>query len=111
MAIQKLRGPFDVIIDDGSHKWADQQDSLGILLPGLVRGGWYIIEDLHTSYWPAFGVAEGRRTMETLKGWAEFVNMWAMKHKRAEGTWDGQTHVIALESIHFHRSICFIEKA
>lgn len=42
-------GPFDVIIDDGSHMTADQQTSLNLLWPHLRPGGSYVIEDLHTS--------------------------------------------------------------
>lgn len=40
---------FDIIIDDGSHKMRDQQISLALLFPMLKSGGFYAIEDLHTS--------------------------------------------------------------
>lgn len=40
---------FDIIIDDGSHHMRDQQISLSILSRHLKPGGYYIIEDLHTS--------------------------------------------------------------
>lgn len=43
-------GPFDVVIDDGSHIWAHQISALRSLLPLVRPGGCYIIEDLHTSY-------------------------------------------------------------
>ena len=39
-------GPFDVIIDDGSHWPADQIASLMYLWPYLNRPGLYVIEDL-----------------------------------------------------------------
>lgn len=45
-------GPFDIIIDDGGHMMAQQQVSLGTLFPYLQPGGYYFIEDLHTSFWP-----------------------------------------------------------
>ena len=40
---------LDVVIDDGSHKYRDQQQSLAQLLPLVRPGGYYIIEDVHTS--------------------------------------------------------------
>ena len=43
-------GLFDLIIDDGSHNVIHQQISLGLLFPYLKEGGYYIVEDLHTSF-------------------------------------------------------------
>lgn len=43
-------GPFDLIVDDGSHVWTDQIVSLETLFPTLAPGGLYILEDVHTSY-------------------------------------------------------------
>ena len=48
-------GPFDFIIDDGSHLNAHQVESFGILWPFVKDGGWYIVEDVQTSYWPSYG--------------------------------------------------------
>lgn len=39
-------GPFDVIIDDGSHVPAEQWSALEALLPKLAAGGLYVIEDV-----------------------------------------------------------------
>ena len=45
-------GPYDVIIDDGSHHPAHQLASFRFLfLRGLAAGGTYVIEDTETSYW------------------------------------------------------------
>jgi hypothetical protein len=43
----RAHGPFDLIIDDGSHASHHQQVSLAALFPHLAPGGLYIIEDLH----------------------------------------------------------------
>jgi predicted O-methyltransferase YrrM len=48
--IVEPHGPFDVVIDDGSHIWAHQIGTLRALLPLVQPGGAYILEDLHTSY-------------------------------------------------------------
>lgn len=41
---------IDLIIDDGSHLMHHQQITLGYLFKYLKPGGYYIVEDLHTSY-------------------------------------------------------------
>jgi hypothetical protein len=43
-------GPFDVVIDDGSHVNAHRNMTFGHLFPCLPIGGLYVFEDLHTSY-------------------------------------------------------------
>ncbi len=43
-------GPFDLIVDDGSHIWDHQITSLRTLYPFVKPGGTYIVEDIHTSY-------------------------------------------------------------
>lgn len=40
---------LDIIIEDGSHKYRDQQLNMAQLLPIVRPGGLYVIEDLHTS--------------------------------------------------------------
>jgi hypothetical protein len=49
------RGPFDVIIDDGSHIPKHVVASFNILFPSLIDGGIYLIEDMQTAFWPSFG--------------------------------------------------------
>ena len=48
-------GPFDVVIDDGSHIMRDIIISFSEIYPKMDRHGVYIVEDLHTSYWPQYG--------------------------------------------------------
>jgi spermidine synthase len=51
----KSLGMFDLIIDDGSHMTEDQQKSFEYLyLNHLNKKGYYIIEDLHTSFMPNY---------------------------------------------------------
>lgn len=45
-------GPFDIILDDGSHKTHHQNISFGALFrSALKNGGCYMVEDVHTNYW------------------------------------------------------------
>jgi len=43
-------GPFDIIIDDGSHEWAHQISTFEHLWPAVAPGGMFVIEDISTSY-------------------------------------------------------------
>ena len=54
-AIAREHGPFDFIVDDGSHINAHQIRTFGLLWPHLKDGGTYIVEDVQTSYWPHYG--------------------------------------------------------
>jgi demethylmacrocin O-methyltransferase len=79
--LAKELGPFDFIIDDGSHLNAHQIETFGILWPHLRDGGTYIVEDVQTSYWPAYGGgplgASGyeKSCMQWFKNVADSVNL------------------------------------
>jgi hypothetical protein len=48
-------GPFDLIIDDGSHRSSHMIASFNCLFAeGLKESGIYFVEDLHANYWPAW---------------------------------------------------------
>jgi hypothetical protein len=73
--IAKERGPFDLIVDDGSHIWAHQISTFRALFPFLKPGGLFIIEDLHTSYGrfiPKYaGEAGGQKASDYVLGLAD----------------------------------------
>jgi len=48
-------GPFDIIIDDGSHQNEHVVTSFRLLFPTLSQGGIYVAEDVQTSFFPRFG--------------------------------------------------------
>ena len=52
--VDALGGRLDVVIDDGSHVGEHQWTSFRALFPAVAPGGWYVLEDLWTSYWPDF---------------------------------------------------------
>lgn len=47
--IDTLGGGFDIILDDGGHSMEQQQVSFAYLFKYVKPGGYYIIEDVHTS--------------------------------------------------------------
>jgi demethylmacrocin O-methyltransferase len=44
--------PFDIIVDDGGHLMDQQQITFGYLFKHVKSGGYYILEDIHTSFIP-----------------------------------------------------------
>jgi hypothetical protein len=60
---------IDILIDDGSHLMGDQQIALGYLFQFVRPGGFYVIEDLHTSLERGFFDVDregGNSTLEML---------------------------------------------
>ncbi|MFH1996830.1 MAG: class I SAM-dependent methyltransferase [Candidatus Omnitrophota bacterium] len=53
--INTYEGDFDLILDDGGHTMKQQQVSLGYLFKYVKPGGYYIVEDVHTSLYDVFG--------------------------------------------------------
>ena len=66
---------FDIIIDDGSHISSDQIFTFKTLFPAVATNGFYVIEDLHTSYWPDYthGLLSA---IEYLKSKLDDLNMY-----------------------------------
>jgi demethylmacrocin O-methyltransferase len=49
--LAKSYGPFDLIVDDGSHLGRHLRASFAALFPAVRPAGLYVIEDLETAYW------------------------------------------------------------
>ncbi|WP_375460820.1 hypothetical protein [uncultured Enterovirga sp.] len=45
------QGPFDVVVDDGSHLGSHQWMTFTALFDTLTEDGLYVVEDVQTSYW------------------------------------------------------------
>jgi hypothetical protein len=80
-ALAAEHGPFDFIIDDGSHENAHQVETFRILWPHLKDRGAYVVEDVQTSYWPSYGGGPlgsrgyERSCMRWFKDLADSVNL------------------------------------
>jgi len=62
--IEKYESGYDIVLDDGGHTMEQQQISFGYLFKHIKPGGYYIIEDVHTSLhsrYPGYGVEHGKR--------------------------------------------------
>jgi hypothetical protein len=96
-------GKLDIIIDDGSHLASDQICSLLHLWPHLKPGGYYIVEDTHTSYLSDYhmGLRQPGTTIELLKSVVDDVH--AMWH-------DGEVTLPQCEWVVFANEACLIRK-
>lgn|SRR5437868_4828117 len=99
-------GPFDVIIDDGSHVGAHIEASFHALFPELRGGGFYVIEDMQTAYRSDYGggpPGSPGTSVALVKDLIDAVNRrWIS---------DAQEPVPEVRSVHVYEKIVFIEKA
>jgi hypothetical protein len=102
-SVNRERGPFDIIIDDGSHMMHQQIKSFNTLFPRLKDGGVYVIEDWHTSYMPKYQDG-GQRTVDRLKELIDGLNFWITPDKSPDYFAEN------IVSLHFESGIVFIRK-
>lgn len=102
-------GPFDVVLDDGSHLCHHQIASCEGLWPHLADGGLYVVEDCHTSYWPGFG--GGYRApgsfIEYAKGLIDTMHSW---YTEDDAAFPVDPRARAIEAVRFYDSIVVLEK-
>lgn len=98
-------GPFDIVIDDGSHLNEHVIRTFQILFPLLNTPGYYAIEDLQTAYWPSWGGVKGRSSMDYLKSLIDGLN-------HVENPMSGEpTYFDAhITEIAFFHNLCIIRK-
>jgi Methyltransferase domain len=102
-------GGIDVVIDDASHRARDQRASLAALWPLLTDGGLYIIEDVHTAYWAAFGGGHRRKgsAVEVGKDLVDAMNGWYHRHRQRTWGVDAQND---LGCVAFYDGLIVLEK-
>jgi SAM-dependent methyltransferase len=99
-------GPFDIIIDDGSHMQKHIQKTFNYLYDYLKEDGVYVIEDVHCSYFSSFqgGVKTPTNFVNYLLTFIHDINFRYIKEffytKKLNN----------LKSICFYDSLIFIEK-
>jgi hypothetical protein len=103
-------GPFDVVIDDGSHRCRHVIASFEALFPHLTETGIYAIEDLQTSYWETYGGSSGadRRgtSMTMLQGLADGVNHAEYDIPGYEPTYPD----LWVQAVTFYHNLAFVQK-
>ncbi len=115
-------GPFDIIIDDGSHVVEDMMASFVHLFPHVKDGGLYVIEDLHCNYADGRPNKASTSIFDYISGMMEAVHFFG---NNVDGQFFGNKtrHLKTikdrvqvtdiektLQAIHLYSSIVFFEK-
>jgi 8-demethyl-8-alpha-L-rhamnosyltetracenomycin-C 2'-O-methyltransferase len=106
-------GPFDIVIDDGSHISADTLASFRVLFDHVRPNGLYVIEDLQTSYWkPMFegddrDLADPRYTVGFLKTLLDGLHYEEFLRADARESRPTDRYI---RGIHFYHNVCFLQK-
>lgn len=109
-ALAREIGPFDFVVDDGSHVNTDQIESFRILWPFVKDGGWYVVEDVQTSYWPYYGGGtpgtprHAKSCMSFFKALADSVNQAEFLERPAVET------VPSIGHLAFHHNLIVLKK-
>jgi glycosyltransferase involved in cell wall biosynthesis len=114
---------FDILLDDGSHTSSDIILSFARYFSYLKDGAIYVAEDLHCSYWKAFGggVFHPTSSISFFKRLADILNFehWGVAGKRADilfafsqeyGCTLSEDDLQCIYSIEFRNSLCIIRK-
>jgi len=89
------RGPFDLIIDDGSHRGDHINITFDALWPHVRKGGLYVIEDLETAYDPDYGGGPPGTSTTSISLLKKIID-------------ESQADKVA--AIHVYKGIAFIQK-
>lgn len=107
-------GPFDIIIEDGSHQWEHQITTFRTLFPFVRPGGIYIAEDLQTNYGEAAEHYRGVATMSCMEYLKRLVDLRVADEQidiRREEDAFLRTYGRAVQFVAFYRRACLVEKA
>ncbi len=100
-------GTPDVVIDDGSHVMEHVCATFAHLYPRVAKNGVYLVEDLHTAYWPEFGggLRKSDTFIELAKGMIDELNA---DHTRGALEPTAFTH--GTQSMCFYDSVIVFER-
>lgn len=100
--------PIDILIDDGGHTMEQQIVSYEMLFDSIKPNGIYLCEDLHTSYWLAFGGGCQRKGtfIEYSKKLIDKLNAF---HSH-ESFFTADSFTKSSFAIHYYDSILVVEK-
>lgn len=107
-------GPFDLVVEDGSHLWEHQITTLRQLLPHVKGGGLYIVEDLQTNYGTYVEKYRGVASyscMDYLKRLVDLKVADLRANLREEEDAFLRTYAPLVDSILFGRHCCIIRKS
>ncbi|WP_225732162.1 MULTISPECIES: class I SAM-dependent methyltransferase [unclassified Nocardia] len=105
-------GPFDIIIDDGSHISGDVITSFEALFAHLRPGGLYVVEDTQTSYWSGWGGSSTRLDdASTSIGYLKtLVDALHRQDFEQDAARESRPHDEWIGAAHFYHNLAVIEK-
>lgn len=102
---------FDIIIDDGSHRSEHVITTFLMMFQYVKPGGWYVVEDVQTSYWSDHGgnSQDLNAPMISTSFFKQFIDglNWREIHR------PGYTPTIfdqTITSLRFYHNMIFVEK-
>lgn len=102
-------GPFDIVLDDGSHMMEHQIITFDTLFPLLKEGGVFLCEDCHSSYSPRYGGEYRKKDtfIEYTKNFVDYVNSQFVNLEEK-----GKLPAFAedINACHYYDSMVVIEK-
>lgn len=107
--LSDMNGPAAFIIDDASHINMLTLKTFELYWPMLAPGGIYVVEDVHTSYWPEIygGGWHDQSVMNVFKSQTDLLNRDHWQSQPPDGRFFAYNDI---ESIHFFKEIIFIRK-
>jgi hypothetical protein len=101
-------GGVDVVLDDGSHRMDHVRASLRALFPRVSSGGTYVIEDLHTAYWPKYGggLGDGGNFFAHVGEMIDDMHAWYHPDRRRH-----KATARSVTGIHVHDSMVIFDKS
>lgn len=94
----------DIIVDDGGHQVDTVIKSFEILFPMLKPGGWYVVEDVHTSYFKDHGYGGGWHDGTSMNYFKRLTDHLNAEHNGLQARPD-------IQAIHFWKQQVFILKS
>ena len=105
------KGPWRVIIDDGSHITSHQIRTFEILWGQVEPGGYYVVEDTHTSY-ESFTIGWSPRTHDDCNIWIDTdMTLMQWMYGLVDAVCEPASREYPeVESVSFHPGLAVIKK-
>lgn len=108
-AVALRHGPFDIVVDDGSHYFDHQLAAFRALFSHIKPDGIYACEDLCSSYWEhefGGGLRKEGTFAEFLKTLVDELNGWFWREDVAAA----EALTAHLYGVHFYPALAIVEK-
>jgi hypothetical protein len=109
-SLRNILPAIDIFLDDGGHTMTQQTLTFKYLFEKVKFGGYYLCEDLHTSYWYEYGggLKNKKSFIEFSKNLIDNIHGWYMPHRAKMKMLNQLTRTIY--GLHYYDSMLVIEK-